>query len=343
MEQTRLRPAILVLVIFLAVVLDACAPIVERETELGAVKVTVTRSVMQTAVPTHTPNPTATQTSASQPMPASSPTATSTSTVTATLIPTPEVLHSYTSPSGEWIATFEEGYFFNEPDSFLFRVVNDRDEVEWVIEHLVPDPTDGGLMGILFPVAFDWSNDEQMMYFTYRGFGDGCGPFRDRFGLSRVDLKTGQTEELIATREGYWVAVAPNDEKAAYLKFGQRAELMLLDFATKEKVVVELDYDPAIEYVIFSDLTWSPDSDSLLVFGAEDVCATGMLLDGRYFINRINTQSLLQNTIVDDATLREILDWPEPDKVLLSVSVGNAQHKNVWLNPETGEITPTNE
>lgn len=93
----------------------------------------------------------------------------------------------------------------------------------------------------------------------------------------------------------------------------------------------------------FSNLTWSPDSNALLALGEENVCATGMFLDTRYFIIRIDMPSLLQKTIIDDPALREILDWQELNKVLLSVSIGNAKSENVWLDPGTGELTPVNE
>lgn len=343
MEQLRLRLIIVILAVFLTAILYACVPVAEREAELEAVKITVTPSVVQTVVPSHTLEPTVTQTATPQLTPTSTSTAAPTSTMTPTLIPIPEVLHSYMSPSSEWTVTFEEGNFFNKPDSFLFKAVNARDKVEWVIEHIVPEPEVGGMMGISFPTVLDWSNNEQALYYSRNGFGDGCGPFREDFGLFRVDLQTGQIEELIASREGYWMAVAPNDEKAAYLKYGENRELVIFDFSTQEKVVVELNYDPAIEYVNFSNLIWSSDSNSLLILGAEDVCATGMLRNGRYFINRIDTQSLFQKTIVDDSALREILDWQEPDKVLLSVSIGNAKSEDVWLDPETGEMTPADE
>ncbi|MBK6712081.1 MAG: hypothetical protein IPG51_17370 [Chloroflexi bacterium] len=343
MNKLRLKLMFVISAVFLFVIIVACLPVAERNTELEPVKASVTPSVTLTIVPTNTPKPTASHTSTPKPTPTSTTTPVPTSTMTATPLPTPEVLHSYSSPSGEWTATFAEGNFFNEPDSFLFQVVNAGGEVEWVVEHIIPKPGQRGLWSISFPTVLDWSNDEQTMYYTYNGVGDGCGPFREDFGLFRFDLQKGQSEELVAPREGYWMAVAPNDEKAAYLKYGENDELILFDFATQEKVVVKLGYDPEIEYILFSNLTWSPDSNALLALGEENVCATGMFLDTRYFIIRIDMPSLLQKTIIDDPALREILDWQELNKVLLSVSIGNAKSENVWLDPGTGELTPVNE
>ncbi|MCL4263130.1 MAG: hypothetical protein KJ069_07945 [Anaerolineae bacterium] len=335
MNKMRLFPIFAVLMLFLAVIMAACAPEVEREPASEVVTAVVTRPATHTAVPTHTPTSIPTYTPTPLPTHTNTPTAIPTSTPT--LIPTPEVLDSYTSPSGEWVATLEEGYFFDEPDTYLFRVISTDGTVEWVVEYAA-EP-DGSLLGYSRRIPLHWSEDGQYMYYIHDAAGDGCGPDSYGYNLYRFNLETGENIELIP--EGHWFAIAPNEEKVAFILDD---ELVIHNLTTGEEVISPFDLSRTHQdlFPYYSYLVWSPDSSSLLVRGAEDVCHTGML-DGRIFIIQVDPQSLIQNTIFEFSPWLEIVAWQELDKVLLSISIGNAQSSNAWLNPETGEITPADE
>ncbi len=174
------------------------------------------------------------------------------------------------------------------------------------------------------------------MYYVHDSAGDGCGPDTYGYDLYRFNLKTGENIELVP--EGHWFAIAPNEEKVAFILDD---ELVIHNLTTGEEVVssFDLSHTHSELFPYYSNLAWSPDSSSLLVKGAEDVCATMLLGDGRIFIIQVDPQSLVQNTIFEFSPWLEIVAWQEPDKVLLQVDVGDGRLTNAWLNPETGEIT----
>lgn len=313
----------------------ACTITSEPETHSAVTIVTTEPPITSTALPTHTPQPVATPT----PEPTSTqtgtathtPTPTPTFTPTPTPIPTPEILDCFESPDGQWVAILE-GLNPNFPSaSFTFRVISDDGEIEWIVESFGYDRH--SLIGYDKRIPISWSENGRYMYFVHHRIGDGCGPSTFGYALYRLDLQNGETVALV--EEGHWFAVAPNEARVAYILDGA---LVIHDIATSEEVTLTLQHNPTIEYVNFVDPTWSPDSNTLLIFGAEDVCATGMLIDGRNFIIRLDTQSYLQAVIVEDISLREIVSWTETDKVQIDTADGSG-----WLNPETGEITLTEE
>ncbi len=338
MIKMRLIPFIVFGIFFLVAITVACTPTAEQEAALEVATAVPTRIVTHTAVPTDTPTPTTTQTPTPLPTQTNTPTAIPTSTFTPTPIPTPEVIDSYASPNGEWVASLEWGYFAGEPNTELFHVMSSDGAVEWIVE--LTSEVDASMLGYIRPVPLFWSEDGQYMYYVHDAAGDGCGPESFGYDLYRLNLKNGENIELIP--RGQWFAVAPNEEKVAFIL---RDELVIYDLETGEEVVAPFDLSLTHSelFPYYSNLVWSSDSTSLLVKGAENICATGLLSDGRVFIINVDPQSLTQNIIFDFSPWLEIVAWQEPDKVLLRVDDGDGRLTNAWLNPETGEITPANE
>ncbi|HUM71921.1 MAG TPA: hypothetical protein PLK31_24095 [Chloroflexota bacterium] len=232
------------------------------------------------------------------------------------------------------MATLEKGYFFDEPVSYLFRVVSASGEIEWVVEHIVPD--ERGSFGVAYPNPVAWSGDGHFMYFTHSGFGDGCGPFVMGKDLYQLDLETGEVTEMVS--KGYWFALSPDGQRIVYLS--RDRGVVIQDLSTGEEIESQLDISSVYEHIDFSDLTWSPDNNALLVLGAIDLCVVPPCPTcNEYVIVLIDANTLEQRTIVEgDTSLRKIVKWSESNKVWLDVSGGYA-----WLNPETGEITPADE
>lgn len=241
------------------------------------------------------------------------------------------MLESYESPNGEWLALLEAENANSTSTHYTFRVVSSDGEYGWIVEEFGYERH--SLSGYDLRIPLHWSGNGEYMYYIHHVPGDGCGPEIYGYDLYRLNLYNGETVELIP--EGHWFAIAPDDKKVAYLLKGK---LVIHDLATSEEVIIELDYDPAIKFINFSDLTWSPDSDALLLLGAEDVCATGLLLDGRFFITRLDVPSYHQTIIVSDPSLRLIMNWTEPNRARIYTNDGDA-----WLNPNTGEIMPVDE
>jgi hypothetical protein len=334
MKRLRLTHLFMISAVIIIVMIAACTPAAERKAEIEVVKVTVTQTIKPTTIPTRTPKPTATQTSILQPTDTSTPTKTSTPSPTPT--PTTEEIGSYLSPNKEWQSLLERGFFFGEAESYLFRVVSVSGESEWIVEHIVPD--NRGPMGIAYPNPVAWSSDGQFMYFTHSGFMDGCGPFVMGNDLYQLDLETGQVTEIVPKTGGYWFALSQSGQKIAYLSFERG--VVIRDLLTGQEIESQLGLSSIYEHISYSDLTWSPDDKTLLILGVIDLCVVPPCPTcNDYVIMRIDAESLEQKIIVEnDTSLRRILNWTEPDKVWLGVSDGN-----VWLNPETGEMTKADE
>ena len=319
-------------VFFIVFCLVSCGTIVSEEpTATRLVMVTETAVSTETKVPpTVTSIPTLTPAPTQTPIPTETSTPTAIPDPTSTPIPTPEELTRYESPNGDWVALLEGINPHSLDAKYTFLVVNNGDDLEWIVERFEHEAH--SLSGVDPRIPLHWSEDGKYMYFIHHAGADGCGPYVYGYDLHRVDLENGETREIISS--GSWFAISPDETQVAYIAYESVA---LHDLATGEEVVIELDYDPAIEYINFSEVVWSPNSNAVLVLGAEDICATG-ILDGWQFINRIDTQTYQQTTLVNDSALRGIRGWVEPNKVQIYYENGDA-----WLNPETGETQLTEE
>ena len=274
-----------------------------------------------TILPTVTPKPTSPLTPTPTQTPVPLPTETNTSTPTLTPVPTPKVIEIYESPDGEWVALIIEEV--DDYQAYTFRAINTETKDEWIIESF----SSNGFVENRIPIY--WSENGEYMYFIHNGFGDGCGPDILGYDLHRLNLHNGETVEIVS--KGHWFAIAPDETKAAYIL---DKNLVIHDLATSEEVVIELNYDPTIEYINFLDTTWSPDSNSILVLGAEDICATGLLFeDSYYIISQIDAHSYQQKEIIEDPSLRRIFNWTEPNIVEIYAGMERAR-----LNLETGQI-----
>jgi hypothetical protein len=291
-------------------------------------KATPYQTMTSTLVPSSTPlSATSTATQTPSPIPSETPSATYTPVIKITPTPSTKVLDSMESPNGEWTTILEKGTFFDIDNSYVFRAIDTNGEVVWLIEHIVSEDA-----FVMLPNPFYWTNDGQYLYFLYHGFCDGCMPCGNGFYLHRLNLDTGQVEDLIQ-ESGTWYSMSPDERRVAYISVERG--IVIKNLLTGEEIESQFDLSSEYEHIDFSDLTWSPDENSLLALGVIDLCWVPPSPESNdYVIVQLDTHTLEQETIVEpNVTLQRILSWPEMNKALISTNTGDR-----WLNLETGEI-----
>jgi len=303
--------------------LAGCAPTaVSPETEPASRPTVIATAVAQPTEPP-TQEPTA--------VPTAPPTRTPLPTPTPVPSPTPQIDASMISPDEKWLATVERGFFDSEEMQVVLRITNLVDGSDFFAEKSpAVDP-----FYAVSPLPKYWSSDSQYLYFTHRSFGDGCGPIFDGNGLFRVDVVTGETEEL--SSGGSWFSFLPDETRVAYLS-GSTIFIRDLISGSEQKAI--LDITNEYEEVFLSDLVWSPDGLSIAVQAGINICLD--LLNSQHAIVLVDVETLSQTIILEDPTIRRINGWPEPNILLLLVQEENLPSQTVQFNISSGEFAPVN-
>lgn len=287
--------------------------------------------------PTNTPTPTATNT----PIPSYTPTPRPTTTPIPTLTATPtleptatpafEIIEGGLSPNGRWFTRTTQGVFENGLYGVLLEVVSSDGQTVWTADHQYEES-----FPFPRPYPLSWSAVNDYFYFTYLGFGDGCGPSSNGSNVYRLDLATGEVTEMIS-KVGYWHSVSPDDQ---YLVYAARhmGQIGVKNLVTNEVIETVTVFDEQYSEIFLSDITWAPDNQSFLVVAYLNVCLDLPL--GRVAIIQMDPHTMMQTVILPEhAEIRRILEWPEQDKVLLLLE-GSIK---AWLDLNTGTITPIEE
>jgi hypothetical protein len=275
-----------------------------------------------TAVPTSTPQPTATITLT--PIPTDTATPSPTGTVTPSPTPEIQIAATLVSPQGNWVATLEEIDAGSQTTRTL-KVTNSSEQIEWIAE-----TASGESFYLSNPYPFSWSQNEQVFYFTHLGFGDGCQAYGNGSDMHRLNLMTGEVEEVASG--GYWFALSPDENRLAYLSYKRGLVVHYLESDSETELQFNLGPEPEFWDVI--DLMWSPDSNQILTIAVFDICFGP---NSTYSLIRVDVNTLEQFVLVDGLkSLNRIIEWPEPEKALLELE--NQQF--AWVNIATGELTP---
>ena len=300
-----------------------------------AVMPTATAVLIVESVNTPTPQPTATSQPTAVPTSTSLPAATNTATVvatdTATPIPSPsvEIYATLISPSENWLAVAER---FNDDSTItdMLRVISTNGEDEWVVEVHSGDRMAG------IPYPFSWSHGEEVLYFTHKGFLDGCTGFGNGTGMYRADIATGIVEAVV-TDKSYWFAISPDETYLAYL--AHKRGLILHNLVSSHDIEVPLNVESQHEIInlVIRDLLWSPDSDAILTIASINLCAG---LGKTHSVIRVDINTLEQTILINEfETIANIVEWPESKRALVELE----QNNFVWVNTITGELTPVEE
>jgi Tol biopolymer transport system component len=240
----------------------------------------------------------------------------------------PETLKSFMSPNAEWLATVEDG-LFGSTEKMILRITNQIDGSEWIAEstektnvsfNIPPDP-------------IHWSPDSTFLYFVHRSFNDGCGPFTNGIDLFRINVITGEVEEVV--ERGSWFAFAPDGEQLAYM---WRDEIFIQNLTTGGQRAVTLTITNEYDEVFLTHLVWSPDSRSVAVLAGLNICLE--LPATRSSIVVVDATSLAQTVVLDEhPTIVFINGWPESNILIVALSEGG-QSETVQFKIDTAEFLP---
>lgn len=235
-----------------------------------------------------------------------------TATPVAETAPVPDALETRAtsmSPDGEWRA--ESAVAF--PD--------DRDEY---YQRLTVTRTDGQTawtpvetwshMGLGYTVAvpFHWSSSGEALYFTNGPVPDGCALFVNGFGLQRLDLLTGEVNEVLPGH-GLTLAISPAEDRVAEIVYGPPT-LVIHDLATDAARSLPL---PAASAAIQAgSLVWSPDGAQIALALAHDPCVGGWA--GATSVLVVDAATQVVTTLVDqDDRLLRPVEWSTMDTLIL--------------------------
>jgi WD40-like Beta Propeller Repeat len=308
--------------IVLAALLAACAGPTLSTTELFPVP-TVTPLPSTTPVPTsvQTPTPAATATSTAEPV----------------------ERWSSTSPDGKWIAQgMMEGPFLagdEEKYHYQLKVVSADRSIEWTA---VDERARWGL-GYTSPRPLHWSKDEALgttalsttryLYFTNEPVPDGCAVFVNGSDLQRMDLITGQVQEILP-RKAWWLSLSPDERQLAYVYWnGEALEIVLRTLTTGAERRAKLKGASGDSQA--GNIVWSPDGNAFMLTVATHPCN---LESWTHSIVRVDCAALSQKVLIlEDKRLFITVEWPKAEQVLLKDKEGNSW----WMDATTGQVVAT--
>lgn len=214
-----------------------------------------------------------------------------------------------TSPEGVWqieglIALPQSGgeQYYTE-----MRLKKADGSVEWIP---VATWSNFGL-GYTTPRPVHWSPDGRYLYFTNAPVPDGCALFTNASDLQRLDLATGEIQEVLPANTTWALAIAPDGQTVAYSKAD---EVALLDLGTGE-VRSQAVADGASNLQL-GNFTWSPDSQQLAFTIAYAPCQPPTW---SHVLLSMDVQSLATTTLLEQDQRRfTITDWPESTQLLLT-------------------------
>lgn len=186
-------------------------------------------------------------------------------------------------------------------------------------------------LGYTIAVPFAWSAQDEALYFTNLPVPDGCALFVNSFGLLRLDLATGEIDEILPGR-GLALALSPQEDRVAEIVDGPPT-LLLHSLDTGELHTLALPQIDATTQA--GSLVWSPDGAQIALALAHDPCMGGWARATSVMVVDVAT---LETTalISEDTRLLKPVAWTEVDGITLE-GEGATRFR---LDPQTGEITP---
>ena len=183
-------------------------------------------------------------------------------------------------------------------------------------------------LGYTTPQLVQWSPDGRYLYFTNAPVPDGCALFVNASDLQRLDLGSGEVQEVLPTNSTGSLAIAPDGKTVAY---SHADEVVLRDLDTGEvrsqKVMAEEASYQLGNYV------WSPDSQQVAFTIANAPCQPPTW---RHSILQMDAQTLATTTLIEPDQRRfTITAWPEAAQLLLL----DAEHQPWALDITSGAIS----
>lgn len=220
-----------------------------------------------------------------------------------------------TSPDGVWTATA------------LLQIPRSSDEYYQglVVTHssgkpsyTLVDSTSPLALGYTVAKPLAWSEDSKRFYYTNRPQADGCGLLYNGSDLYRVDLASGETEEVLPANTTTVLGLSQDEQRVAYLAIG-KPTLNIHDLSTDE--IIKFDLAEAVGDGQTGAFVWSPFSDAIALVVAHNPCAGGWAEATSIYILNLETMSLVP-VIEQDERLLMPVAWASHHELLVETPVG---------------------
>ena len=238
---------------------------------------------------------------------------------------------SFTSTDGKWEARILTAFPAEDNDLQVYlkqlKVYRTNGSQEWTV---VNEWVSWNL-GYSLPSVFGWSGDGRYLYVVDDVIPDGCQvPGGYHSNLRRVDLQSGEVEEIIENDFFGSLALSPDGLRVIYKELGD-VEVAVIDLQSMD--VQRIKIDPGVEesdFWLVGKFTWSPDGKRVLFPIIYDNCFPA----GSKLLLVDVDQQISQTIIEKDRRTFTVLDWTGPDSAQLVDQDG--QH---WqLNISTGKL-----
>jgi Tol biopolymer transport system component len=190
---------------------------------------------------------------------------------------------------------------------------------------------------------YRWSLDGRTLYFTVNLDAQGYVPFNDGVGLQRLDLRTGEVEEILPagdfSRSGCcpnWSAfsLSPDGRRLAYITTnGRKLLLVLRNTATGGESRLWL-----AGYSSAGSMAWSPNGDWL----AFAMASGNQWEDTLFTLTRVRVNDLTQRVLLrDDPRFLDPVEWAGPNEIVVKERLGGYYLLNVLTQEIASAPPPT--
>jgi hypothetical protein len=109
------------------------------------------------------------------------------------------------------------------------------------------------------------------MYYTHAPVPDGCALFANGSDLVRLDLQTGDVEEVLPP-VAQVISLAPDATRVAYIGYGPAGAITVRSLASGEEHSIPLPVEPDDQ---IGSIVWSPFGDAVALAVAHAPCTGG--------------------------------------------------------------------
>jgi Tol biopolymer transport system component len=236
------------------------------------------------------------------------------------------------SPDGEWRAYSLLTYVREEDFVSGYQTELTVNQLDGELSWSAFSNLQGAGMGYDVPTVLLWSVENNSLYFTLQASPDGCGHLiQYKSGLYQLDLETGEVTRLL-TETSRSFALTQDGLCIAELIWEPAPALLIHDLVNATTNTVSLNTLQG-QKSGYSSLTWSPDNQAIALEHATGPCIEG---NANYSLLHFDLTTGEESILIwQETPFFSILDWPNPDEIILQDPSDADQQWSV--NTVTGE------